>query len=121
MPFDEVGVVKVSSGGRVYLSLAGACEGMRFTVAANENGTILLTPQGRAPVRSSTIEVTEHLEAARRGRALGGQVATIGDERAEAVADLVRQLMIDPDLAEASRGIMIGAALGEIDRICADE
>lgn len=121
MPFDEVGVVTVSSGGRVYLSNAGAREGMTFTAAANENGAILLTPTGRTPVRPSSSEVGEHLEAARRGRALGAQVATATVERGEAVARLLRELMVDPTITESTRGIIAGAALGEVDRLSGEE
>lgn len=116
MPFDEVGVAKVASGGRVYLSTAGAHEGMSFTVATNENGAVLLSPAGRPPVRPSTAELAEYLEVVRRGRTMGAEIAALTHERGKAAADLLRTLLVDPNLTETDRMLIIGAALGELDR-----
>lgn len=93
---------------------------MPYTVAASEDGDILLRPQGRTAIRESVDEATECLAAALLGRELGAEVALLSSERGLAAARLVRTLMTDPSIAEPDRGIIIGAALAEIDRASDD-
>lgn len=88
---------------------------MKYTVSVNKDGEIVLAPHGRDAVRPTMSELGSVLEAMRRGRSHGAELASAPMERAEAAAQLVRTLMVEPSIPEILRGVVIGAALAKAD------